>query len=517
VSRDARRHAKADGHLSMPSKATIRFGADSPSRGEAQLSQPHNEATITRRRPEDKAVVSLGAQQISASQHLPTAQTRPSQPPMPSIRAAPARLARGKLKPVPEMLMVPRRRSLASTNVVSLASPREVPLVRTQSQLQRDKIGQGSANGQAQALPSTALGEMGEERQDYTVVSKIIRATSMPCSPKPLAALASPDPSSVSQAQTSPRQPLDELLLPVESMPGRSKFPIVSSRNAVSGKSSPKYETAQKQSEGLKTPSREGACLDRAAAYVLERLGKCLPACDAFPACPHKAELPKTTERKAGQRDIDIVSKGTTDAVEHMPYATIAPVLPVSPPAFPMRAEIPYQSSNKPMLPLPSSIEAAAEREHSSEHSPIEWEFVNRAPANAKAPCASPSKDSSPGLHLAPSSLASPNNDLVSNNIILETLRGHLLVKIREGGEWSSQEAISKMEESTCTYSPEPAAALTPLATSPALTQAYSHLLPSLELGWRAHCKPPDMMGTFRRRYTKVVTVADHFYNAPRL
>jgi hypothetical protein len=376
----------------------------------------------------------------------------------------------------------------------------------------------------------------------------------MPCSPEPLAALTSPDPSSVSKAQTSPRQPLGEPLLPVESIHGRDL--IVSSRRSMS--SHPlKNEAAQKQYESAKASSREenGFYLTRAAEYIKERLSKRSPACDAFPCPLHEAWRPRVTETKAKQAGMDTVSKSTANAIEHTPCAGVAPTpLAISPtPSHPAQATFRRQPPDDPLFTeamprqhslcvainkcpssdshsptaeqsspdavskgmmdvigpptlssfegrhtvidkviratlttcsprakclmavhLLSSIEAAAEHEHSSERSPIKWEFVCQAPANAKSQS------------------------------------GCLLVKIREEGKWSSQEAISKMEESTCTHSPEPTTALTLLATSPALMQAYSHLLPSLKLGWRARCKPPNVMGTFRQRYTKVVNKQTH-------
>ena len=65
---------------------------------------------------------------------------------------------------------------------------------------------------------------------------------------------------------------------------------------------------------------------------------------------------------------------------------------------------------------------------------------------------------------------------------------------------------ISKMlETSAVPHLPKSSTALAPFPTSPAFPQARRRCLRSLELIWRIHCKPPNAMDTFRRRYTNVV------------
>ena len=118
-------------------------------------------------------------------------------------------------------------------------------------------------------------------------------------------------------------------------------------------------KAARKQSEVLKTSSREGACLERAAAYVRERLSKRLPTCDAFPSWSGRAMLPKTIDTGARQHSTDIVSKRTTNAITSLPHARVAPTLPVRPLAHAAQAEIPRQWPNEVTLPPMSLIEGS--------------------------------------------------------------------------------------------------------------------------------------------------------------
>jgi hypothetical protein len=277
-------------------------------------------------------------------------------------------------------------------------------------------------------------------------------------------------------------------------MPGRCKFPIVSSRNAVSDKSSPKYETAQKQSEGLKTPSREGACLARAAAYVLECLGEHLPACDTFQSRPCEALLSKVVEVDAGQHDTGIVRKGTTYTAEHTPHVTVALALPVISFACYTRAQVlRCQSSNEPRCPLPNiiakdSYTAFNETVKATLHTTLlttsqmldgclrscQWCNDVDFPSTPVSP-ASPHEDGELA-HWAPANAKLPD--------------------VVDAQQPSLYTVINKQSKSTYLCSPEPSAALMPLIPKPAILQASCHLLLSIELGWRACSKPPDTMGT---------------------
>jgi hypothetical protein len=152
-------------------------------------------------------------------------------------------------------------------------------------------------------------------------------------------------------------QPPDKPLLPVETAPGQRDSPVVSSRHTTSGSCPPKNKTARKQSESVKNPSREqeGMYLARAAAYIQECLAKCSLARDMAPS--RKNMLPKPTEIEARWHNANAVSKGTTDVVEHIPHTTAAQMLPMVPLTCPTRAEVLCQSSNELMLPSPSVIE----------------------------------------------------------------------------------------------------------------------------------------------------------------
>jgi hypothetical protein len=78
-------------------------------------------------------------------------------------------------------------------------------------------------------------------------------------------------------------------------------------------------ETARKHSGFVKTPSMEGEgqYLNRAAAYIQERMKKCLSACDAFVPRAPKEPPDKVMESEAIWQRGDIVSKITTSATSH--------------------------------------------------------------------------------------------------------------------------------------------------------------------------------------------------------
>ncbi|KAF8638177.1 hypothetical protein AX14_010215 [Amanita brunnescens Koide BX004] len=79
-------------------------------------------------------------------------------------------------------------------------------------------------------------------------------------------------------------QPSDEGLLPAEMVPKRRGLHVVNTKPLSSDTHSLKVETARKQSESVKNPSfeGEGKYLERAAAYVRERMSRRTPACDTF-------------------------------------------------------------------------------------------------------------------------------------------------------------------------------------------------------------------------------------------
>jgi hypothetical protein len=159
----------------------IRSGVVSPSPGETLPSQPHDEIPLTTQQSIEKTAVSN--RQTSTSQCSPVH---------------------------PATLSLPKRSPAASARAAS-SCPSNVearPLSST-----------------AQARPSIPLGKKGEERRDYTIVSKINKGTLTPCSPKAW----SPQPPSLvppKQAHVPPtltealHQPPDEPQLPVETVPG---------------------------------------------------------------------------------------------------------------------------------------------------------------------------------------------------------------------------------------------------------------------------------------------------------
>ncbi|KAF8635786.1 hypothetical protein AX14_010494 [Amanita brunnescens Koide BX004] len=79
-------------------------------------------------------------------------------------------------------------------------------------------------------------------------------------------------------------QPLNEGLPLIEAAPKRCNLCVVNMKPLLSDLHSSKIEAAQKQSEALKTPSAEGKgrYLERAVAYIRERISRRAFACDAF-------------------------------------------------------------------------------------------------------------------------------------------------------------------------------------------------------------------------------------------
>ncbi|KAF8645980.1 hypothetical protein AX14_009153 [Amanita brunnescens Koide BX004] len=304
-----------------------------------------------------------------------------------------------------------------------------------------DVAGRGPASEQAQAQSSILLGEMGEERQDCSVVNKIIMALLTPCSPEALTAPMPPTTLSppvfcrlfdepvlkttteqraydvvmikneginvirlpqdrvtevlpVPSQSTSPHQPLDDLLL-AEMTPGRHGPHAFNHGCQMSNSRLPEDEAAQKQSEVLKTSSREGACLERAAAYVRERLSKHLPNCDAFPSRSGVDTSPKAIEAGAREQNRGTVSKETTDAEEHIPHATVAPTLPAASLACPIQAGILCRLPDGPSTPSLSLVDNG-------------YMTVSEIARAVLTPCSSQAEWSP--VPSAPVSPASPNN-----------------------------------------------------------------------------------------------------------
>ena len=109
------------------------------------------------------------------------------------------------------------------------------------------------------------------QRSAYRTFSRDGETSSnIQCSPESLVALTLPAclPTFAVRA-IAPHQPLHGLL-PAGTTHGQHDPRIFNNRCQMSDSCSPEDEAAQKQSEAIKTPSREGAYLARVAAYIQE-------------------------------------------------------------------------------------------------------------------------------------------------------------------------------------------------------------------------------------------------------
>ncbi|KAF8670447.1 hypothetical protein AX14_005871 [Amanita brunnescens Koide BX004] len=293
-------------------------------------------------------------------------------------------------------------------------------------------------------------------------------------SPEDLVVNALPTPPSAFQAQTMvPHSRLDEPKPSTRGVPQQSTLDAVgrSEKTSVARSlikppalmmpiHSLEDKAARKQSEVLKTSSREGACLERAAAYIQEHLSKCLPACNAFPSQSGRAMLPKTIDTGARQHNTDIVSKRTTNAITSLPHTRVAPTLPVHPLAHAAQAEIPCQWPNEVTLPPMSLIEGS----HNI--------ASNKVVQAALTPCLL--QDKCLKVLLASAALTSPNDNFTPNKA------GHLPTHLAEcsllKGDLSGlklsnnrtpSQDVSQDKTSVTPRSPYVPAASSPLAIRP--------------------------------------------------
>ena len=499
---------KLDACLNVLSEAIKRPGIISLSNDEALPLQSTDKAPLPTRWPINKAVVSM--KKVVNVKARQTMETRPRVLPN-STSPCRAMLAReqeqlgraaeytGCSKEHPEA----RKRLLrcsklsqrpAFGQVLALSHPSEVEKKRRAYNTIVSKADKTAITAcSPQVEPLNLLGKVGEGRRNYAVMNKINDALLMPCSTEALAA------------------------------------PI------------PTTEAAQKQSEVIKAPSREGAYLARAAAYVWECLGKRSPTCNAFPAWSHGAMLPKAIEAKARQSGTGVISKGTTSPVEHMPHATAAPAPPMAPLTCPTpsliedgymviseisRAVLMPCSSQAEWLTGPSARNKTSATTHSLCVLVAALTHVTHHRAIHGWPEASPdvllvkileeekkrydqeaiSKIGAsvhlysprPIVAIALLMLKPVDPPLARIPFLSSGLESRLRWKPPDNGEDTRRHAYravnKKTKTSVTSRSPKSSAALMPLVTSPALPQACSRCLLILELTWQICCKPPDMM-----------------------
>jgi hypothetical protein len=150
-------------------------------------------------------------------------------------------------------------------------------------------------------------------------------------SPEDLVAPALPARMPVLATQTVPlHQPRNEALSPIGTMPEQHSLFVINSKCLASEERLPESKTARKQSEETSSRGVEGGYLSQAAAYMRERLGKRLSACNMFPLREDRRPQPKVVEVGARQHKGDI-SERITNKIKYPPYTKVAPTLPILP------------------------------------------------------------------------------------------------------------------------------------------------------------------------------------------
>ena len=155
-----------------------------------------------------------------------------------------------------------------------------------------------------------------------------------------------PVPLSAHQAQTTPPCQIDELESPVDNAPSQRAYDVPN-HSAPHGTCivSPKHPSRDMRLPMLET---SGKHLERAAAYIRERMYRRSSACDAFVprACKDPPDKPVETDaRQIGQ---DIVSVNTTSVALHSPdnLATFELLVPESEPSPPSTSVSPASPNN---------------------------------------------------------------------------------------------------------------------------------------------------------------------------
>ena len=396
--------------------------------------------------------------------------------------------------------------------------PRKVPFAREQGQFRRaveDATGQGPTNRQAQAQSSILLGEMGEERREYSVVNKNIRAHLTPCSPEGSAALTPPIPPSQTaplslrhkSAKTPTTKQCDDIVISKEGACVSEHMPEAGVTSALSTHCPmlhvqadahqlkgecpcaemclPTNETARKQSKPFKVTSREdeGTYLERAAMYVRERMSKHALACHTVVPRARGGPPDKSVDADARQPGQEVVSESTANVMPHSPddLVVLAPLVPRPDPNDIALPIMKTRGGDQELL-----IEGAEDHERQDKRSKINRELALRAPANP--------------------------TPLATSPVLLQAHCRHLLsLELVWRARWKPPDRGGDMRRHACYVvnkktkmsvilrSPKSSMALMPLDTSPALPQACSRRLPILELVWRARGKPPDATGTTRQ------------------
>ena len=216
-----------------------------------------------------------------------------------------------------------------------------------------------------QAQSTKFPGEMGEERRIY-VVDEIKEVNTMPCSPEVAAVL-------IPQSPPSPRRLDDESVLKTASQQHDHDVneeqmkvnkclpedgtapalpitaPLPSTRNSAPRQSSDELGPPSKAALRM-APSKEGegGQLERAVAYIHERMNRRTLSCDVFVPRARKDPPDKPAELDARQNGQETVSVNTTSVALHSPdnLVTFMLLVPESDLSLPSTSVSPASPNN---------------------------------------------------------------------------------------------------------------------------------------------------------------------------
>ena len=341
---------------------------------------------------------------------------------------------------------------------------------------------------------------------------------------------STPVPLSAHQTQTMPPcQDQDKASWPVKATPTRSSL-----RDIKIKKSKPLRED-------------EGLYLSCMATYIRERMDRRSSAGDTFVPRARKDPPDKPLDSDARQYNQGIVSEHTMSVIARSQNDLATFAQPVSEPdsGLSSTSASPASPNNDLIVnkincwPAPNSIhlpivktwegedeplvEAARVRERSDEHFPKNSELVHRVPEDFRPPDAAnvlqqwlgqeaiSSEDSSIFLCSPESAVAlaplTPTLTLVDPPLAYSHLHTSLELEPRckkppdkeAGSGWLSYAVNGKTQPSTLGCSPLRWIAPMPSAIPPACKEwAETCRILNVELGWRAHCKPPNALDLVR-------------------
>ena len=338
-----------------------------------------------------------------------------------------------------------------------------------------------------------------------------------------------PVPLSAHQVQTTPPCQIDELESPVDNAPSQRAYDVPN-HSAPHGTCivSPKHPSRDMRLPMLET---SGKHLERAVAFIRERMHRRSSACDAFVPRARKDPPDKPAELDARQNGQETVSVNTTSVALHSPdnLATFMLLVPKSDLSLPSASVSPASPDNDltskedqlTMTQTTSDSKTYQVEEEAYEHCQ-RLDFVNKgSEASVMRSHEVGNKDfKSPYLCTGPVNCPPASEDTSLPVVKTRGGEGRLLIKAVESRfpnemelthrvpedselhdaannlrQWTGQEAISEEDTRELLCLPVSTAALAPhMSVLVYPLPAYTLLCPSMELEFRRQ-KPPDRGG----------------------